>query len=118
MNASLKSTNAKTVSKRLINFWFTDCPPCVKEIPELNRLKEKYNDKVNFIAITFDDKEDVMDLLEKKDFKFIQIINSQDYINEIGIKAYPKNVFIDKEGKIRLIEGQLTENLKNFEKYY
>jgi len=101
----------------LINFWFTDCSPCIKEIPELNRLKEKYTDKVNFIAITFDNKKDVLDLLEKTDFKYTQIINAQEYIDKIGVRAYPKNVFLDKTGKIRLIEGQFPENLESIEKY-
>jgi len=114
---SLLTKNDIIGKPSLINFWFTDCPPCVKEIPELNRLKEKYSDKINFIAITFDNKKDVLDLLEKTDFNFIQIINAQDYIDQIGIRAYPKNVFIDKTGKIRLIEGQFFENLETIEKY-
>jgi thiol-disulfide isomerase/thioredoxin len=26
----------------VLNFWFTQCKPCVAEFPELNELKEKY----------------------------------------------------------------------------
>lgn len=39
-----------------VNCWFTNCPPCVSEIPNLNALKEKYGNQINFLAITFDSK--------------------------------------------------------------
>ena len=29
----------------VLNFWFVDCPPCRKEIPELNKLVKKYDKK-------------------------------------------------------------------------
>src|SRR5699024_8132896 len=30
-----------------VNFWFTNCPPCIEELPALNELKEKYKNKIN-----------------------------------------------------------------------
>ncbi|MBI9041828.1 TlpA disulfide reductase family protein [Lutibacter sp.] len=120
----LKTINDKFISKTdildkpcLINFWFTQCQPCIEEIPELNRLKEKYSDRVNFIAITFNDKTELNNFLKQTKFDFIQIINAQEYIDEVGIRAFPKNVFIDKIGKIRLIENGLSGNFEQFEKY-
>ena len=29
----------------LLNFWATWCGPCIMEIPDLNKLQEKYQDK-------------------------------------------------------------------------
>ena len=43
----------------MINFWFTRCAPCIDEMPVLNKIKEKYKDDFNFIAITYEKKEDV-----------------------------------------------------------
>ena len=45
---SLNSLKDKII---VLNFWFVQCEPCVREIPELNNLVEKYKDKdVVFIA--------------------------------------------------------------------
>lgn len=39
----------------VINFWFENCPPCIAEMPELNKLVAKYGKKgVRFIGITHD----------------------------------------------------------------
>lgn len=91
----------------LINLWFVHCPGCVAEIPALNRLQEKYADKVNFIALTFEEDKDVIKFLRKRDFKFKHIANVNDFIKQIGSKPYPENIFIDRNGNIRYIEGGL-----------
>ncbi|WP_339625591.1 TlpA disulfide reductase family protein [uncultured Winogradskyella sp.] len=49
----------------LINLWFIQCPGCIAEMPALNRLKEKYEDKVNFISLTFEQEDDVRKFLKK-----------------------------------------------------
>ncbi|MGV8944931.1 MAG: TlpA family protein disulfide reductase [Lutibacter sp.] len=123
-NFELKTLDNQLIEKKdilnkptLINFWFTQCSPCVEEIPKLNRLKQKYADKVNFIAITFDKENELSDFLTKTEFDFTQVLDAENYINEIGISAYPKNIFIDKNGKIRLIENGLSNNFEAFEKY-
>ena len=37
----------------LLNFWATWCGPCIMEIPDLNRLQEKYQDKgLEVVGIT------------------------------------------------------------------
>jgi thiol-disulfide isomerase/thioredoxin len=93
----------------LINLWFVGCRGCVEELPSLNRLQAKYSDKVNFIAITFDDKNKVKKFLEKKSFNFKHITGAHDFINTIGTHPYPENIFINREGYIVNIEGGLID---------
>ncbi len=58
----------------VINFWFIGCPPCEKELPGLNRLVEEYQEEpVNFLAFGRDDEEEILEYLEKHDFKYQQI---------------------------------------------
>lgn len=91
----------------LVNFWFTTCPPCIEEIPALNELKEKYNNEINFVAVTFNNKEQVEKFLKKYDFKLTQVINQKKLIDSYGISGYPKSFILDKNQKIIHIEDGL-----------
>lgn len=90
-----------------INFWFTNCPPCIEEIPALNELKELYKDKVNFVAITFDKKEKVEKFLPKFPFHFVHIVDANQFIDDLKINAYPTSFILNKNQELKLIEGSL-----------
>ena len=94
----------------LINLWFIHCPGCIAEMPALNKLKEKYQGKVNFVALTFEKEKDVSNFLKKKDFNFTHIANVENYINDIGSYPYPESIFIDKNGYITNIEGPIPHH--------
>lgn len=100
----------------LINLWFIGCPGCIKEISDLNRLKKKYADKVDFIAMTFESEKDVKEFLKRKEFNFSHVANSETFIKQIGTKPYPENIFINKEGDVQFVEGPLANgDLEYFE---
>ncbi|MFV0305012.1 MAG: TlpA family protein disulfide reductase [Moheibacter sp.] len=90
-----------------INFWFTNCPPCVEEIPSLNELQVFYGEKVNFIAITFDDKEKVKKFLNKFDFQLFHIVNAEKFIDKLKISSFPTNFILNKNQELEFIEGSL-----------
>lgn len=91
----------------LINLWFTTCAPCVEEMPVLNRMKVKHGDKFNFIAVTFESKEKVEKFLRKIDFDFPHIIDSGALTTDLGFTSMPKNLFLDKDGILRRVEGNV-----------
>lgn len=111
----------KQLKPTVINLWFIHCPGCIAEIPALNKLQEKYADKVKFVALTFEEEKDVLKFLRKKDFNFKHVTGVDDFIKGIGSKPYPENIFIDRNGVIRNIEGGLGVSkdfdmiLKHFE---
>ncbi|WP_232764045.1 TlpA family protein disulfide reductase [Salegentibacter salinarum] len=88
----------------LINLWFTSCGGCIQEMPVLNELKVKYAEKVNFIAMTFNEAEEVSEFLEKRKFNFRHVTDARDFIGTIKSYPYPENIFIDKNGVIKYIE--------------
>lgn len=89
----------------VLNFWFTKCKPCVDEMSALNKLKEEYKDQVNFVAITYESQEAVIKFLTKRNFEFDQFVNAQNYIDRLGITAYPKNIVLDEFGNVYKIKS-------------
>lgn len=87
----------------VLNFWFIKCPPCIKEIPGLNKLKKKYARKgVAFLAATFESAKDVQKFLQEVPFNFTMITDAWDIIQQYeGMNmGFPVNYIITKEGKI------------------
>lgn len=94
----------------ILSFWFTQCAPCIKELPALNSLKKKYGSKVNFVAITFNNEEQVKSFLSMKDFNYEHIIDAKKFIDEIGLNTYPRNIFLDKNGFVQIINGEIPSS--------
>lgn len=96
----------------MLNFWSTHCAPCIGEISVLNKIHNLYKQNENFILISIlvEKEEELNKLLfappPKKRFNIdYEIIpNSKALIKENFklIKAYPTNLFLDKNGKIIL----------------
>ena len=38
----------------ILNFWATWCAPCIKEIPDLIELKDKFEDKIDLYFVSVD----------------------------------------------------------------
>jgi len=91
----------------LLNFWAIHCAPCVAEIPEMNGLKEKYGDKMNFIALTENtcENDGLIEFLGKHPFNYYILQNAKSYKETLKISAIPRNIFIDKDGYVRYIQG-------------
>ena len=97
-NIQLKDLRGKVV---VLNFWFTTCPPCKAEIPDLNALKGDFqNQAVEFLAITFDKNNVLEPFLEKHPFEFNIIPDAHDVIKDFEIIVYPTTIILDKNGKI------------------
>lgn len=96
---NLKDLRGKVV---VLNFWFVNCPPCKKEIPELNKIVAEYqqNKDVVFLAIALDDKAALQEFLQNLPFNY-NIIDSGLFIaQQYRITSYPTHVVVDKEGKV------------------
>ncbi|WP_375579866.1 TlpA disulfide reductase family protein [Marivirga tractuosa] len=86
-----------------IDLWFTSCRPCIAKFPDLNKIAKKYKDEVHFVAITFNTSKEVKKLLKKHPLDFVHIIDAKPFLKEIGQQLYPKNVVLDKSGKVVFI---------------
>ena len=97
----------------VLNFWFIKCAPCVKEIPELNNLKSQFKNKdVVFLAITFDSKNNVNTFLNTHSFNYTLIASASNVIQINGIRSFPTNVVLDKNGIVVFQETGYRMNIK------
>jgi thiol-disulfide isomerase/thioredoxin len=105
----LRNPNGKIY---VINFWFINCPPCKKEMPELNEIVVKYkgNKDVVFLAIALDQKSDLKDFLKTKEFHYNVIDDGRFYSNKHGVKSYPTHLIVGKDGLIKFSTLGLAPN--------
>jgi thiol-disulfide isomerase/thioredoxin len=100
-----KKINLKELAGKIvvINFWFVNCGPCRKEIPDLNELVKSYSKDSStvFLAIALDDSYDLKNFLVQMPFDYTIIDSGRNLADRYGIKTYPTNVVIDKEGIVR-----------------
>ena len=101
-----------TIGKVVVfNFWFASCPPCIKEIPELNEVYEKYKDNkdIVFAAITFEKEERILKFQKKYNLKYPIVGKESAFSQEITRGAYPTNVIIKRDGTVQeYISGGMT----------
>ena len=88
----------------VVNFWATWCPPCVQEIPSLNRLKREMTGlPFELISINYaEDKETILDFMEKVDVEFpVLLDHNGKFAKKWQVITYPSTFIIDPSGKIK-----------------
>ncbi len=96
----------------LINFWATWCPPCIKEIPELIELEQRYSKdlKVIFISVDLNPQKTLPKFLKKKKLgKFKPFIdNKLELTKKLNVKIMPTTLIVDNDlNEVSRIEGYI-----------
>ena len=85
----------------VLNFWFIGCPACRSMEPPLNAFKARFADSdVIFLAMTTDPKDELEKYLKKERFDYLQAFDAGAAMSQFSFRGFPKNIVIDKEGKI------------------
>jgi len=110
VNGKIFDSKALKNQVLLINFWFEKCPPCVAEMPELNRLVATYKSKnIRFIAITTDPVGKARIFQKKKGYQYEVICMTLAQIQQLNINnGFPTNVLVGANGKIIKAMGNLS----------
>ena len=89
----------------VLNFWYTLSTSSKKEIPYLNKLREKYKDEnVEFIAVAYDVEYKISKFLKQHPFTYDIVEDGQWLADKFEIKSYPSNIIIDQNGVIQFFK--------------
>lgn len=84
----------------VVNFWATWCPPCIAEMPSLNKLYEAYNDRLVILYISDEADETVAKFKQKRGYKFPVYHAVSEYPKAFNVTSIPRTFVIDKQGRI------------------
>lgn len=88
----------------VINFWATWCPPCIEEIPSLNRLQNKMQGfPFEIISINYaEEHHAILEFMRKVNIEFPVLLDRDgEFARQWNVISYPSTFVIDSGGKIR-----------------
>lgn len=88
----------------LLNFWATWCPPCVEELPSLNRLQRRYADReLRIVSIDFrETPEQMASFLQRTPVEFPVLMDGDGQVAlNWQVFSFPSSFIIDRQGRIR-----------------
>ncbi len=105
----------------LVNFWTTSCPPCRKEMPDMEKLYRALENKgFTVLAISDEERAKVADFIQKEKYTFPILLDPDREAHEaFGVEGVPKSFVFDRDGKLAAqaiemrSERQFKEMLKS-----
>jgi cytochrome c biogenesis protein CcmG, thiol:disulfide interchange protein DsbE len=87
----------------VLNVWASWCPPCVSEMPLLQRTHDRIAPQGGVVLgiDTQDAQEDALKFLREKKIEFPSLRDrDREYGRQLGVSGYPETFLIDREGRI------------------
>lgn len=108
---SLENYKGKVI---FLNFWATWCPPCKKEMPDIENIYKEYGENkkdVVILGVNSEKENEVKKFLKDKGYTFpIVIDENSEVMRKYFIQAFPTSFVIDKEGNVYgYVMGGLTK---------
>lgn len=110
----------------LVDFWATWCPPCVKEVPAIQKTYEKFHGQgFEIVGISLDEEKDsLVKFTAEKKMPWPEFFDGKKWENKLAVKygvdATPTTYLLGRDGKIikKLdpgddVEAAVAQALKN-----
>ncbi len=113
---SLEEFKGKVI---FLNFWATWCPPCVAELPSIDKLHEEMGDDVAFVLLSFDDDFEKAKAFDKRKGYDLPIYAPASNLPAMfQSSALPTTYVIDANGNLALTHKGMADysdpDFKNF----
>ncbi|MBI3368671.1 MAG: TlpA family protein disulfide reductase [Burkholderiales bacterium] len=99
----------------LVNFWASWCGPCRQEMPQLNKLHDKYRSAgLVMLGVNIDDDpRSAAELARRYDIRFPVLLDTDKaVVKRYDLGAMPATVLIDRDGRVRQLHRGYREGLE------
>lgn len=85
----------------VLNFWATWCPPCVAEMPSIQRLYDTLKDEgIEFVCVSEEEQETVQKFVQEKGYTFPIYTMETERPEDFKGRGIPTTFILSKDGKI------------------
>lgn len=94
----------------VLNYWFSTCRPCKKELPDFAAVDQEMAGKVRFVGVNgFDSAEENEDFARKLGVKYDLLLDpSGNYTKALGLATAPVTLFVKADGTIVKQVGEVS----------
>jgi thiol-disulfide isomerase/thioredoxin len=98
---SLAENQGKVV---LVDLWATWCAPCIKELPHLQELSEKFSPEdflMLGVVLESGEPQEIQAFIAEKEIRYPQVLGEEGTKESFGpFLGYPTKYLIDREGRV------------------
>lgn len=106
------SFNAIKQKITIIDFFGTWCVPCIKALPHLTQLQQKYQNDLRILLVSVEEEKKLQSFISKQtDFSFPIVVDDDNTVSNLfQPTSYPYTVVLNEQGKIVAITdaGSIT----------
>ncbi len=87
----------------LVDLWATWCAPCIKELPHLQALSEKFVEDFLMLGVVLEsgDPEEIQAFIAEKEIRYPQVLGEEGTKDSFGpFLGYPTKYLIDRDGRV------------------
>jgi thiol-disulfide isomerase/thioredoxin len=99
----------------MVNFWATWCGPCRQEMPQLDKLYQKYR-SAGFVLLGVnvdDDARNAAGVASKLGLSFPVLLDTDKQVSKLyDLSTMPSTVLIDRDGKVRWVHRGYREGFE------
>ncbi len=95
----------------VLNYWYSTCAPCKKELPDFAAVHADYGDRVRFVGVNPADTAEVNESFARERGVQYELLRDPDgaYQSEVEIATAPFTLFVAADGTIVRQSGVLDE---------
>jgi thiol-disulfide isomerase/thioredoxin len=121
LNYSSASSSFQQFKEKLlvVDFFGTWCVPCVRALPKLSALQEKYKNQINILLVSEETQAKLETFIKKQvSFIFPVVVDEErNFIKSFQPPSYPYTAIVGKDGKVMAIPSQEEMTEANIEKW-